>query len=486
MIKNNFKVLFAASECVPFVKVGGLGDVISSLSKTLKELRVDVRICLPKYQVVDSKKYKFKLIAKNIEVRKEKINIYSGFLPDSKVIVYLLENEKYFGKNGVYEGLPGFEGIQRFLFFSQAILEIFSVLNPVRNAISNEVNWFPQIIHCHDWHTAIIATLLKIKNQKSKIKNIKTLLTIHNLSIQGKWEAAKILDFLNLTGDELPTLKNRDADNDFNIFQQGILNADLINTVSENYKKEILTKEYGEGLEKTLMKRKNDLYGILNGIDIKDFNPTTDSVLRSKYSALDFKEKKQNKIDLQKILRLPQNVKTPVFSFIGRLDPQKGIDLIQEIIPELLKLNCQLIILGTGDQRYKINFMKIAKRHPQNISCQFKFDSILAKKIYAGSDFFLMPSKFEPCGLGAMIAQRYGSIPIVRATGGLAEIVQEGETGFIFKKYDSMEFLISIKKAFKIFKKKKQLELMIKLAMKKDFSWKKSVKKYLKIYQKLL
>ncbi|MBZ9578364.1 glycogen synthase [Patescibacteria group bacterium] len=476
MGKKYLKVLFVASECAPIAKVGGLGDVIGSLPKALKKLRVDLRIAIPKYKGIDFKKHLFKIIAKKIKVGKSFVNIYQGFLPGSKVILYLLENKKYFGENGIYFERGAFVGsfreIQRFLFFSQAILEIFENLN-----------WFPQIIHCHDWHTAIAPLLLKIK---TKNKKPKTLLTIHNLANQGEWRAKKILDFLNLKGDEIDSLKIRDKRKKLNILAQGILNTDFLNTVSKTYSQEILTKKYGEDLEKILSKRKKDLFGILNGIDQDRFNPKACLNLKVNYSVSNLNQKRENKIDLQKILKLSQNQNFPLFSLIGRLTSQKGIDLIAKIVPDLVNSGCQLIILGVGERKYENKLLKLAKKYQRNVSVQIKFDPVLAQKIYAGSDFFLMPSRFEPCGLGQLIAQRYGTIPIGRKTGGLADTIEQDKTGFLFKEYKAGAFLRVIRKALKFYQNEKEWKKLIKRAMKKDFSWKKSAKEYLKLYNKLI
>ncbi|MDI6591616.1 MAG: glycogen/starch synthase [Patescibacteria group bacterium] len=478
MKNEKVKVLFAASECMPYAKVGGLADVVGSLPKALKEMGIDVRICLPKYQTIDLKETnteaKFELVAKGIKIGDEKINIYQGLLQKSEVILYLLDNERYFGENGIYFGktefFGSFKGIQRFLFFSKAILEIFPYLD-----------WWPQIIHCHDWHTAIISLLLKIRKQ-----NIRTLLTIHNLSNQGKWAAQDIFNFLNLKGNEIETLKIRDKGGDFNILQQGILNADMINTVSPTYAKEILTKEYGEGLEADLNRRKKDLFGILNGIDTQIFNPATDPNLKVNYSQKDFEKRKINKADLQKILNLPPKPEIPLASFISRLVKQKGLDLIEKIIPELVKLHLQIVFLGVGEKKYEKMLSFFAKKYPESISANLKFDSVLAQKIYAGSDIFLIPSLFEPCGLIQMLAQRYGAIPIARKTGGLADTIEDKKTGFLFKKYSPEAFLKKIKEALVVFSKRKDRGRMVKKAMRKDFSWKKSAKKYIKLYYRLL
>jgi starch synthase len=482
-ISNGVKVLFVASECTPIAKVGGLGDVIGSLPKALKDLGVDVRICLPKYAIIDFKKYKFELINRDIKVKDEKVKIYQGFLPESeprslgdKVPVYLLENEKYFGENGVYFEKSAFvsslKEIERFLFFSQAILEIFSALN-----------WQPDIIHCHDWHTAIVPLLLKTKTWKLEPK---ILLTIHNLANQGEWKVAEIFDFLDLKDSEIESLKIRNGeDGNFNIFQQGILNSDLLNTVSPNYAKEILTKEYGEGLENSLLQRKKELFGILNGIDYTFFNPETDPDLKKNYSKKNLEGKIENKLELQKVLNFKKDPRIPLFSFIGRLTPQKGIDLIIKIIPELVKMDCQFVFLGVGMENYEKKLLELSQRYPQNISAQIKFDPVLAQKIYGGADIFSMPSRFEPCGLGQMIAMRYGTIPIARQTGGLTDTIENKKTGFLFKEYKAEAFLETIKTALNLYQDKKAWQKLVKEAMKKDFSWKKSAREYLKLYQVL-
>jgi len=342
------------------------------------------------------------------------------------------------------------------------------------------LNWKPEIIHCHDWHTAIVPLLL---NTKYQILNTKTLLTIHNLANQGRWRTKEILDFLSLRGDEVDSFKNKRKR--LNILAQGIFNTDLLNTVSKTYSREILTKGYGAGLENVLLKRKKDLFGILNGIDLDQFNPETDPNLKVNYPPSNPDKKRKNKLDIQKILNLPQK-NLPLFGSISRLTFQKGIDLILEIIPDLINSDCQLVILGTGEKNFEEKLLKLARKYPQNISVQIKFDPVLAQKIYAGSDFFLMPSRFEPCGLGQLIAQRYGTIPIARKTGGLSDTIEDEKTGFLFKEYKSRAFWKAIGRALKIYVKKKDLKEMQKRAMKKDFSWRRSAQKYLNLYEKLL
>lgn len=476
MFMSKPKVLFVASECTPIAKVGGLGDIIGSLPRVLKKSGPDVRVAMPKYGVIDDKKYPSRLIASGIKIDEEKINVYRAHLPKSKVIVYLLENKRFFSENDVYfertAFVNSFKEIKRFLFFSKAVLEIFSA-----------INWSPEIIHCHDWHSAIVPLLLKLK---IKNKRLKTLLTIHNLANQGKWEAREILNFLNLKGNETESLKIKNGEGNLNILEQGILNVDILNTVSKTYKKEILTKEYGEGLENSLFKRKKSLHGILNGLDVEKFDPKTDPNIKVNYSQKSPDKKIRNKLELQKIVGFSRSKNTPFLGFINRLTPQKGVDLIIEIIPELVKMDFQLIILGVGLKFYEEKLFRLAKKYPQNISTQIKFDPILAQKIYTGSDIFLMPSKFEPCGLGQMIAMRYGTIPIVRKTGGLVDTIKDKKTGFLFEKYESDALLKIIKFAAEYYKNKSAWRELTKRAMNQDFSWRRPAREYLKLYKKLV
>jgi len=485
MKKNQAKILFAASECAPYAKVGGLADVVASLPKALIDYGQNIGIVLPRYEGINLKKYQFKLISV-FNFKKEKVKVFQGKLEKTNIPVFLLENDKFLSRGEIYPSKNfenGFFSIKRFLFFSQLVLEL------VFRGIFE-----PDIIHCHDWQTAFIAPLLKIKfrdflkkspNLAKKTK-IKTILTIHNLPYQGEWNPEAVFNFLGFKGDELDTFQIRDKSGDFNILQQGILNADIITTVSPNYAKEILSKEFGEELYEDLRRRKKDLYGILNGIDTELYNPKTDKNLKVNYSAKDFQKKNINKLELQRILGLPENLEAPLFGFIGRLTGQKGIDLIIDSLPELIKLNCQIVILGAGEKDYEQKIIRILKIAPQNISINIKFDSVLAQKIYGGADFILIPSRFEPCGLVQMIAQRYGTVPIARATGGIVDSVEDKVSGFLFKEFKKDEFLKAIKEGLSFYFQKRKWLKIVKNAMKKDFSWKKSAKKYLKIYHKLL
>jgi len=452
-MQEPMKVLFAASECAPIAKVGGLADVVGSLPKYLKKMGVDVSILIPFYGVVNLKKEKRKLVSKE-----EKFNLWQTFLPESRVPVFLIENNNYF-KGDVYIESDASSGgsemeAKRFLFLSAAAIEVAKILKI-------------DILHCHDWHTAIVATL-------PKNKNIKTLLTIHNLQYQGIYPSEIVNKLLgtNFSGE-------------VNCLKEGILNADFINTVSPNYAKEILTSEYGYGLENFLKQRKNNLIGILNGIDTEEFNPKTDKNLKANYSLLDIEKKEENKIYLQKKYFKETNPNIPVLGMVSRLASQKGIDLIKEIFPLLMKENLQFILLGTGAREYEVFFEEKKKEFPQKFWTKIGFDDNLARQIYAGADIFLIPSLFEPCGLGQLIAMRYGTLPIARLVGGLKNTVTK-ETGFLFKNYNEQEFLQVIKKALRVYKNKKIWEKLQKNGMKNDFSWEKSAKEYLKIYKKLM
>jgi len=443
------KVLFIASECAPIAKVGGLADVVGSLPKSLKKLGVDISVLIPFYGTIKLKKEELKLVLKEATVffdgKEEKFNLWQTTLPKSKVPVFLIENNKYF-KGNVYIETDASSGgsvreAKRFFFLSVVGIKLAKTLKI-------------DILHCHDWHTAIIPFL--IKKEKLQLKN---LLTIHNLQYQGLYPYQIVNQLLNTKFTK-----------DVNCLKQGVLNAKIITTVSPTYAKEILNKEYGAGLEPVLLKRKSDLYGILNGIN------------KINYS-LD--KKQSDKRKLQKICKLAQNPEIPVIALIGRLTEQKGFDILNPILNKLGKMNLQLIILATGDPKYEKALIDALKKFPGKLSINLKFDAKLAQQIYAGADMFLMPSQFEPCGLGQMIAMSYGTVPIVRAVGGLKDTIKNLKTGFVFKNYNSQELLDVIKKALKVFQNKKTWKQVQINGIKQDSSWNKSAKRYLEIYQKL-
>jgi len=506
------KVLFIASEVNPLAKVGGLADVAGSLPFALKKLGVDVRIALPKYDVIDEKKYPCQLIARDIKVKigqnEEKINIFQTDLRkpafakatagETKIPVYLIDHKKYLGEGGVYFEKTAFCGsfaeIQRFLFFS---LTIFSLIEAL--------NWQPEIIHCNDWHTAFVPVFLKLKSLFSQGSfSPKVLYTIHNLANQGIWNAKEIFDFLGLKGDEIPSLEERQYGlygEDLNLMQQGILNADFINTVSPTYAKEVLTKSYfGRGLRETLLKRKHNFVGILNGLDTEIFNPEIDSYLKVNYSFKNPELKTENKIYLEKKLGLKVDPAVPFLGLVSRLTFQKGIELVVNGLKKIKDLDFRAVFLGVGEEKYEKDLEKLAEKFPDKIAAEIGYDAKLAQEIYAASDFFLVPSKFEPCGLTQLIALRYGAIPIVRKVGGLADTIKnvrikkrflglkreiEG-SGFVLKEYDVDKFVKVLKRAFSFYQDKKLWRKLQIKAMEEDYSWEKSTQKYLKLYQRLI
>ncbi len=496
------KILFVASEAHPILKVGGIADVVGSLTKEIKKSGHDVRVAMPFYQPLKDKKITplDKIASLQIEFNKtsERINIFETFIPGTEkqtdVPVYLFENNQYLSDKGVYLDTKSFLYLKRFLFFSQAVLQMFPVLN-----------WKPDIIHCHDWQSGLIPVLLKIKQNSAKNDlSIKTLFTVHNLLIQGRWNYTQVLKCLNLKGNEIPSLSQKMKGlygEDFNVLQQAILNSDLINVVSPGYANEIKTDSYyARGLENVIQKRKKDLTGILNGIDTDFFNPETDQFIKRTYSIKKLDLKNLNKLDLQKKAGLKQDVEIPLFSMISRLDVQKGVDLVSQAVDEIVNMGGQIIFLGTGQKEYEITLEKASKKHLGQVATYIKFDQALAQQIYAGADIFLMPSRFEPCGLSQLIAMRYGTIPIVRATGGLRDTVENVKinrrlfglikqiqgTGFVFNNFSLPEFISAIKQALGFYQNKQNWKRLQTKVMRQDFSWSKSAQKYLELYDNLI
>lgn len=441
MANKKLKILIAAAEAAPIAKVGGLGDVIGSLPKALEKLGADARVIIPLYGSIDNGKREIKPLKKNIKISRDSINLKQTRLPDSSVPVYLVEHE-CFKNGGVYSA-----DMEKFILFSRAIL-------PSAQA----AGFMPDVVHLNDWHTAETAGILGAERKINDFfKRTKSLYTIHNLANQGKTKTK-------------------------NYMAEGILNADFVNTVSPSYAEEILTEEFGAGLENILQKRKNRLCGILNGIDENFFNPETDDLIEQKYSAKNLKGKATNKSALQKQFGLPADKNAALIGLVSRLEWQKGVDLISE---EFSRLNCQFVFLGTGEKKYEDALLKLAEKFPRRFGTRIGFDEKLAHLIYAGSDMFLMPSRFEPCGLGQMIAMRYGSVPVARATGGISDTVND-KTGFIFKKCSSEELRLTLCRAISAFHKNKTLWRSMRIkGMKQDFSWRKSAREYLNLYKQL-
>ena len=474
------KILFAASEANPFIKTGGLGDVIGALPVSLKELGQEVRVVIPNYSDINRDiKDNLKFVS-SFTVKVGWRNQYCGILEYEYegVIFYLLDNEYYFKRCGLY---GYYDDGERFAFFSRAVLNFL-----------NHIDWSPDVIHCNDWQTAMIPVLHKLEYiREEKFKNVKTVFSIHNLLFKGMYSADVLPE---LFGYDYEPFLNGSLEHDgaVSFLKGGINYSDKVTTVSKSYVEEIKTPEYGEGLEGLLQYRGMYLEGIVNGIDYKEYNPNTDKSIYINYDIETIDNKHLNKEELQKELNLPIDKEVPMIGLVSRLTHQKGCDLIVKILDELLKENIQVVIVGTGDYIYEESFKSFAFRYPEKISLNIKFSNELAHKVYAASDMFLMPSLFEPCGLGQLIALRYGSIPVVRETGGLKDTVipyneytEEGN-GFGFRNYSHNELLNIIRYALNIYNNKDRWNKIIKNAMETDNSWEKSAKEYLRIYKELL
>jgi starch synthase len=494
MASKKFKILFVTSEVVPFVKTGGLADVSAALPQMLAELGHEVRIVVPKYGAVDDRKFKIHEVVrlKDIQIKigdkDVTFSIKSCFLPGQKVRVqiYFLDNQEYFGsRNSLYvdpmtgESFP--DNDERFILLSRSVFELILKLG-----------WIPDIIHCNDWQCGLIPAYLKNVYQKEEnFDKFKTLFTIHNLAYQGEFSKTNFKK--TLLPEELNSPNGILHKNKVNFMKSGLMFADVINTVSETYANEIRTDDkLGAGLKDVLSKRKNDLYGIINGIDVKVWNPEKDKHLPKKYTIKNVDQKSVNKQALTEKFGFEFKSEEPVFGLISRLYDSKGLDLVEKIFPQLMKLDLQMILLGTGDKKYHSFFDKMSHQYRDKFACYLGFNDDLAHLIEGGADIFLMPSKYEPCGLNQMYSLKYGTVPIVRETGGLADTVQRFDektgtgNGFVFNNYNPKDFFAEIKRALKIYKNKQQWMSIVRNGMKSDFSWHSSAKKYLDLYKTIL
>jgi len=461
------KILFIASEAFPLAKVGGLADVTSSLAIALHDLGHEPYLILPRYgsiriPVQDVRRGNFVV---SFMGHSEQVALKMTRLK-KRIPVYLMENDHYFGTEEIYTQ----DELKRFLFFSLSI-----------PAIISQLDLHPDIIHCHDWHTALVPLWLK----KAKMK-LPCIFTIHNLAYQGSFDQQFFLDsgLSSVWQEYIPVSAPRPS---LNFMSQGILLADSVTTVSPTYASEILTQQYSEGLEQLLNYRRNELYGIVNGIDRDEYNPATDPYLERNYDSTTIGKRVENKLALQRKSRLPQNSDIPLIGMVSRLEEQKGIDLLLQTIDQfIVETRAQLVILGQGREHYHKLLAEAALKYPERLSVFIANDERLARLIYSGSDIFLMPSRFEPCGLGQLIAMRYGAIPVVRYTGGLADTVkdvaEENGNGFVFQNYTVLEMLEAIKRAEESFYHRAEWQNLMRRNMKLDFSWKTSARKYEEIY----
>ena len=474
------KVLFAASEAVPFIKSGGLGDVAGALPPALRKKMVGARVVLPLYQEIPQEMKDTMHFVKEIWVPLAWRSQYCGIFEAKvgQVTYYLLDNQYYFGRRGLY---GHFDDAERFAFFSKAVLEIIQY-----------IDFQPDVIHCNDWQTAMIPIYLNhfYKTIGDPYKDIKTVLTIHNIQYQGVFPDSVTEYVLGLPR-EYFTGGYLDFGGCVNFLKAGILSADWVTTVSPTYAEELQYEFYGYGLQDIIRSERAKVSGIINGIDYTVNDPETDPHLFKNYSIKDLSGKEENKIRLQEMLGLPVNPNVPMIGMVTRLADHKGLDLIADVLYEILSEDVQFVVLGTGAWEYEEMFRKAHESFPTKVSVNLTFNIYLSQKIYAGADLFLMPSKNEPCGLSQMISMRYGTLPIVRETGGLKDTVQPyneftGEgTGFSFHDYVAQDMLHVIRAALKAFYEKDAWLGLMKNAMSKDFSWNNPAKEYMALYRLL-
>ncbi len=469
------KIAFCSSEVFPYAKTGGLADVCGALPLALAKLGHQISIFLPHYKCIQDQKLKLTKVNEGVF----KIDRF----PTQNVDVYFIRHDGFFNRPGLYGDDQGDypDNLERFQFYCRSVLDSLKQLNIEAD-----------IIHCHDWQTALIPVYLKEKYQNDSFySSMKTLLTVHNLAYQGifpKEEYKKLGLRQDLFG-----LEGFEYFGKINLLKAGIIFSDAVNTVSPQYAKEIQTHTFGCGLEGVLRSHQDSVVGILNGLDHEFWNPEADKLIEKKYSREDFiKGKLENKKALEKNTGLPVDARVPLFGFVGRLAHQKGLDLILDSVEELMRLEAQFIIQGTGNGEYPAKLKEISKRFPRKFAIWLKFDEKMAHQIYAGSDFFLMPSLFEPCGLSQMISLRYGTIPIVFKTGGLVDTIisfdknRKNGNGFMFEKYFKEDFVGIIKEAIQVFENKKIFGHLMEDGLKADFSWDKSAVKYVELYEHCL
>ena len=473
------KILFVGAEAVPYISTGGLGDVLGSLPQALaKKKGMDVRVVLPLY-----KKTKEKFANQLVFVDKTTVSLawrnqYCGIykVENDGVTYYFIDNEYYFNRDTIY---GEFDDAERFAFFGKAVLDIMPV-----------IDFYPDIMHTNDWQSAMSVIYLKRKYYlQPYYRDIKTIYTIHNIDYQGIFSMAILGDIFGL--DSFGDRETVEYNGCINLTKGAIVCTDKISTVSQRYADEIKTEFYSSGLHYVLNLYSNKLTGIVNGIDTTYYNPKNDDVIAKKYTSKNMAGKAECKRALQEMCGLEQNPDIPVVSMISRLASHKGFDLVQFILPEMLNMNIQFVLLGTGEHEIEEYFKTIQYRYPDKIKVFLEFNKDLSKKIYAGSDIFLMPSKSEPCGLAQMICSAYGTIPVVRETGGLYDTIHgynkfNGEgNGFTFANYNAHEMKDAVGRAVELFDDKEKWRLLCKKAMETDFSWSASAEKYIALYNEI-
>lgn len=489
---NQFKILYLASEITPFARAGGLGDVTGALPKALKNLNQEIRIIMPKYKFINEKKYVLREVIRLREIpvtvngRTEIANVKSAFVPDSKVQVYFIEIADFFSKPGLYNdpvtNEPYPDNAVRFAFFAKAAMETLKTLS-----------WQPDVIHCNDWQTAYVPVYLKtIYMGDDFFKGIKTVYTLHNLTNQGAFEKS-IAEQIDFDENEVKEDGMFGKDNKLNLTKAAIYFSDFITTVSENYANEIIENdEIGYSFGPLLHVKEENFEGILNGVDYDVWSPEKDKTIPARYSADDLDGKEENKKALLTRLGLEYEEGIPQLCMVSKLTEQKGLDILLDVLPSLMKLNVKLCILGEGDPEITEKLMTAQIEFSGKLSINVTYDENMSHLFEAGSDIFLMPSKYEPCGLNQVYALRYGTVPIVSAVGGLLDTVEDYDpqidngTGFVMENLSGNSLLDSVKRVIELYKDREKWTAMQKRIMKEDFSWEISAKRYLDIYKRMI
>ena len=472
------RILFVAAECAPFFKVGGLADVIGSLPQALQAMGHDVRVIIPRYRPIDARQYAVKRVDRFIDVptadtaRTTEV-VESNF---TGVPTYFVWDERFFGRDKVY-GQP--DELMAYVFFSRAVIEFLRI-----------IDWVPDVLHAHDWHAGPALMYLATRGRReARFKSIASLLTIHNLFFQGAGGNA-LFRFAGFN--QTPPRLIGEAPGSVNWLARGIAYADAINTVSPTYAKQILTREFGEGLSDLLHQRRDQLGGVLNGLDLHEWNPQADPLLVERFDAGALKKRAANKRAVQDELKLKRKPHSLLIGMVSRLFEQKGLDILMEAASQLLQRDVQLAILGSGDEKYHAALQSLSAQYPGRIGVDHNFNEPLARKIYGGCDVFLMPSHFEPCGLSQMIAMRYGAVPVVRATGGLADTVidadrsQKRGTGFTFAAYTARALVGALDRALAGYVDPDRWQAIQRRGMAADFSWNASAQQYVELYRQAI
>ena len=469
------KILYASSEAYPYAMSGGLADVAGALPKALRRRLVGCRVVMPLYEgISDELRANMKFITSitvPVAWRRQYCGIFEARY--NGVVYYLLDNQYYFKREGLY---GHYDDGERFAFFSRAVLEIIPY-----------IDYTPDIIHCNDWQTAMVPVYLdRFYKHDSRYADIKTVFTIHNIQYQGKFGYEIIGDVLGLKEEDTSLVE---YDGCVNLMKAAIQCSHKVTTVSPTYAKEILTPYYSHGLDSILKEYEYKLCGIINGLDTAVYDPETDQNIYANYSASDFSAKKINKRELQREMGLPERSDVAVIGIVSRLVKHKGFDLVKHSFEDLLKNDIQVVVLGSGEWEFETYFYEMSKKFPMQVAYKTGFIPSLARKIYAGADIFLMPSQSEPCGLAQMISLRYGTIPIVRSTGGLNDtITDSGDgkgNGFVFASYNAHDMAHTVYRAVEGFKNTEGWEILVKRALECDNSWNNSAGSYIKLYKEL-